>query len=282
MTPATVARFMASLFNRSEAGICRLLDAGAGIGSLSSAFLENHKFRRIEIDAYEIDANFRKQLESVFSCFSTINPNQDVATRILADDFIESGVNLIRAGKRNLFTHAILNPPYKKISSDSDHRQLLRQVGIETVNLYSAFVALALELLEDGGQLVAIIPRGFCNGTYYQSFRNLILQKSAIQQIHLFKARDKAFSDDNVLQENVIIHLERNGIQGDVTVSTSTDDTFADFASHSYNFDQIVRQADAARFIHIPTSTETYVLESSLAFNKSLSDFFIEVRQVRS
>ena len=277
MTPATVARFMASLFTRSEAGICRLLDAGAGIGSLSSAFLENHKFNRIEIDAYEIDANFREQLESVFSCFNTLNPNQDIATRILADDFIESGVDLIRSGKRNLFTHAILNPPYKKISSDSDHRQLLRQVGIETVNLYSAFVALALELLEDGGQLVAIIPRSFCNGTYYQSFRNLILQKSAIRQIHLFKARDKAFSDDNVLQENVIIHLERNGIQGDVTVSTSTDDTFSDFASHSYNFEQIVRQADAARFIHIPTSTETCVLESSLAFNKSLSDFFIEV-----
>ncbi len=277
MTPATVARFMASLFAHSNSNRCRLLDAGAGIGSLSSAFLENHKFNRIEIEAYEIDANFREQLENIFSCYEILNPNLDFAARILADDFIESTVNLILSGRRKLFTHAILNPPYRKISSDSYHRHLLRQVGIETVNLYSAFVALALELLEEGGQLVTIIPRSFCNGTYYQSFRNLILQKSAIRQIHLFDARNKAFSDNNVLQENVIIHLEKNGIQGDVIISTSTDDTFSDFVSYPKSFDQIVHQDDVERFIHVPTSTETCLLETSSAFNKSLSDFFIEV-----
>lgn len=277
MTPATVARFMASLFAESNLSHCHLLDAGAGIGSLSSAFLENHKFNRIEIDAYEIDANLRERLESIFACYETLNPNQYFAAQILAEDFIESGVNLLLSNKRNLFTHAILNPPYRKISSDSHHRHLLRQVGIETVNLYSAFVALALELLAEGGQLVAIIPRSFCNGTYYQPFRNLILQKSAIRQIHLFEARNKAFKDDNVLQENVIIHLERNGTQGDVTVSTSKDDTFSDFVRHSYSFEQIVGKNDVECFIHIPNSKETCVLESSLAFNKSLPDFFIEV-----
>jgi adenine-specific DNA-methyltransferase len=282
MTPATIARFMTSLFPETDASVFRLLDAGAGIGSLSSAFLErfskeNHKFNRITIDAFEVDSHLRERLESVLSCFNTLNSNQNLATRVLPDDFIESAVDLILSGKRNLFTHAILNPPYKKISSDSSHRLSLRQVGIETVNLYSAFVALALELLVDGGQLVAIIPRSFCNGTYYKSFRNLILQKSAIRHIHLFESRNKAFKDDNVLQENVIIHLERNGIQGDVTVSTSTDDTFADFVSHSYSFEQIVRENDVEHFIHIPTSKEACVLESSLSFNKSLSDFFIEV-----
>ena len=186
-------------------------------------------------------------------------------------------MNLLLSDRKNLFTHAILNPPYRKISSESYHRHLLRRVGIETVNLYSAFVALALELLQEGGQVVAIIPRSFCNGTYYQHFRNLILQKSAIRQIHLFKARDKAFKDDNVLQENVIIHLERGGIQGDVTISNSTDDTFSDLVSHSYSFEQIVRHEDVERFIHIPTSTETCGIDSSLAFNKTLFDFFIEV-----
>lgn len=282
MTPATIARFMVSLFNQSETNTYCLLDAGAGIGSLSSAFLEGiskdeYKSTLITINAYEVDSNLREQLESIFSCFKILNSGQNLTTRIFADDFIESGVNLILSGKKDLFTHAILNPPYKKIPSDSDHRRLLRQVGIETVNLYSAFVALSLELLKEGGQLVAIIPRSFCNGTYYKNFRNLILQKSAIKQIHLFEARDKAFKDDNVLQENVIIHLERNGIQGDLTISTSTDDTFSDFVSHSYGFEQIVFPNDIERFIHIPTSIEYCVLESSSAFNKSLSDFFIEV-----
>lgn len=282
MTPAIVARFMASLFTQSRFNHCSLLDAGAGIGSLSTAFLErtttaNHKLNRIEIKAYEVDKNLREQLENVFACYEILHPNQNIAVRILEDDFIESAVNLILSNKKGLFTHTILNPPYKKISSDSYHRQMLRQVGVEAVNLYSAFVALALELLEEDGQLVAIIPRSFCNGTYYQHFRRLILQKSSIRQIHLFDARNKAFRDDNVLQENVIIHLEKSKIQGDVIVSTSTDDSFSDLASHSYSFDRIVREDDNERFIHIPTSTEFCLLESSSTFNKSLSDLFIEV-----
>jgi adenine-specific DNA-methyltransferase len=39
LTPERTATFMASLFPDAS-GCCRLLDAGAGIGSLSSAFLE--------------------------------------------------------------------------------------------------------------------------------------------------------------------------------------------------------------------------------------------------
>ena len=80
--------------------------------------------------------------------------------RISSDDFIHVAA-LQTLGSRR-FTHAILNPPYKKIHSSSDHRLILRQAGIETVNLYSAFVALALDRLKPGGQLVAIIPRSFC------------------------------------------------------------------------------------------------------------------------
>lgn len=40
LTPATVARFMASMFPPSNKQTCRLLDAGAGVGSLSCAFLD--------------------------------------------------------------------------------------------------------------------------------------------------------------------------------------------------------------------------------------------------
>jgi hypothetical protein len=81
----------------------------------------------------------------------------------------------------------------------------LRLAGIETVNLYSAFVALALTLMQPGGQLVAIIPRSFCNGPYYRPFRAFLLRHAALRHIHLFASRTKAFKDDDVLQENVII-----------------------------------------------------------------------------
>ncbi|MBK5963120.1 hypothetical protein CCR95_03185 [Thiocystis minor] len=59
LTPASTAIFMARLFPTSR-GVCRLLDAGAGIGSLSSAFLDrcaeqDFHFERIHVTADEMD-----------------------------------------------------------------------------------------------------------------------------------------------------------------------------------------------------------------------------------
>jgi len=227
------------------------------------------------VTAYEIDDNLRTHLQDVLSAFRTAS--EGFQFDIQETDFIEdSAARLIFAGRGD-FTHAILNPPYKKINSGSDHRQMLRSVGIETVNLYSAFVALAIKLLQPGGQIVAIIPRSFCNGPYYRPFRELILRETSIQRIHLFESRNKAFSDDDVLQENIILHLERNGTQGQVCVSTSTDDTFADLQTRTFEFGQIVFPNDREKFFHIPTSLEPDFLEASESFNNSLSDLGVEV-----
>jgi hypothetical protein len=119
-----------------------------------------------------------------------------------------------------------------------------------------------------GGQLVAIIPRSFCNGPYYRPFRDFVLARAAIHHLHLFGSRSKAFRDDDVLQENVIIRIERGGHQGLVTVSNSTDDSFADTVSHEHSFDRIVLPDDPERFIHVPTSQEPSAIElfSSVRF----------------
>lgn len=225
MTPSSVARFMASLFPSSDLPTCRLLDAGAGVGALSCAFLDRwvtggFGFESVEATAYEIDDNLRNHLEQHIGRYGRVNPH------IIAGDYIELAT---AEGLRSRgYTHAILNPPYKKINSKSAHRLALRSVGIETVNLYSAFVALAVGEAAPGGQIVAIIPRSFCNGPYYRPFRKFILERAAIRHLHLFDSRNKAFKDDAVLQENVIIRLECGGQQGPVTVTTSSDDSFSD------------------------------------------------------
>ena len=263
---------MASLFPITT-GNCRLLDAGSGIGSLSSIFLERCirkelKLDEIRLTAFELDEHIHAELRRSLEGYTNTLP---FSFDIIGGDFIEAAVNRIQFGQGD-FTHAILNPPYKKINSNSRFRLLLRQVGIETVNLYSAFIALALLLMETGGQIVAIIPRSFCNGPYYRPFRDFLLQRAAIRHIHLFESRNKTFKDDNVLQENIIIRLERGGQQGSVVVSTSTDDTFADFALHDYPFDRIVYTDDLERFIHVPTSPKTNAIESSLAIRYTLDE----------
>lgn len=95
----------------------------------------------------------------------------DVNYSIYMKDFIPDAVDNILSKEGNRYTHAIINPPYKKISSNSLHRKLLRKIGVETVNLYSAFLALTITLMKDYGEIVAIIPRSFCNGLYYKEFR---------------------------------------------------------------------------------------------------------------
>lgn len=274
MTPSSVARFMASLFPSSDLSTCSLLDAGAGVGALSCAFLDrwvtgDFGFEFVEATAYEIDDKLRNHLEQHLGGYSRVNP------RIIAGDYIElaTAEGLESRG----YTHAILNPPYKKINSKSAHRLALRSVGIETVNLYSAFVALAVGEVAPGGQIVAIIPRSFCNGPYYRPFRDFILARAAIRHMHLFDSRSKAFKDDDVLQENIIIRLERGGHQGPVTVSTSTDSSFSDLATHEHPFDRIVFPDDPERFIHVPTTTEKSAIELSPAVRYSLADIGVKV-----
>ncbi len=279
MTPHSVARFMASLFPLSGPNTCRLLDAGAGGGALSCAFLERWEqrdgftFNAVEVEAYEIDRAMRLKLHSALSEHAAKGV---MHAQIHPVDFILRGAErcLLRDGG---FTHAILNPPYKKINSHSRHRRILRQVGIETVNLYSAFVALALELMAPGGHLVAILPRSFCNGPYYRPFRDFVLARAAIRQMHLFESRSKAFKKDNVLQENIIIHIERAGQQGEVIVSTSADDTFDNLNSISFPFEQIVSPADPERFIHVPTFQGPADSSLALALRHGLSEIKVAV-----
>ncbi len=274
MTPSSVARFMAAMFPETTLQTCRLLDAGAGVGALSCAFLDRwlsggFSFETVEATAYEVDEALREHLTQHLANYSKVK------AEVIAGDYIELATihGLISKG----YTHAILNPPYKKINSSSAHRLALRSVGIETVNLYSAFVALAVAEAAPGGQIVAIIPRSFCNGPYYRPFRDFILGRAAIRHMHLFDSRSKAFKDDDVLQENVIIRLERGGQQGAVTITTSTDDKFEDLGTNEHPFDRIVFPDDPERFIHVPTTTEKSTIELSPAVCHSLVDLGIKV-----
>ena len=280
MTPAPVARLMACLFSETTQRTCNLLDAGAGVGALSCAFLDRwashdgFAFQEAHVEAFEIDNALRAHLESTLAGYSVRLP---MTCRVCSGDFIWE------AAKRNLrgsrpFSHAILNPPYKKIHSASEHRLILRRLGIETVNLYSAFVALSLSLMQPGGELVAIIPRSFCNGPYYRPFREFLLANAAIRHMHLFASRSKAFRDDDVLQENIIIMLERDGVQGKVTVTNSTDDSLTDLRAAEHPFDRIVFPHDPECFIHVPTSLEQDALDNlSDAIRFNLGDIGVEV-----
>ncbi|MGK5053667.1 Eco57I restriction-modification methylase domain-containing protein [Janthinobacterium sp. RB2P8] len=266
MTASVIADYMASLFDKNTKN-AKILDCGAGIGSLSISAIKALKKVAL-VDQWEIDPIMQEQLEKNMKMVG-------VNFSIYRQDFIFGAVENIRSGTGERYTHAIINPPYKKISSSSAHRQELRKVGIETVNLYSAFFALSIFLMEKGGQIVIIIPRSFCNGPYYKPFREMMLNECSIEHIHVFESRDKAFKDDDVLQENIILKVTKGKKQDEVEISQSTDHEFHDYQTKKVAFADVVKPNDSEVFIHIPTGEE--VNENNPLFAASLSELGISV-----
>jgi adenine-specific DNA-methyltransferase len=208
LTPATIARFMAGQFN-NLVGHISLLDPGAGVGVLTSAVVEKllanpNEIKSCFITAYEIEPIFINPLNRclIECCAALQNKGIQANYCLRKENFIEA----FDESNLPLFTHVILNPPYKKIHNRSIEKKILKNIGVETVNLYSAFVWLAALQLAEGGEMSAITPRSFCNGAYFRPFRKAFLKSMGLKKIHIFESRSAAFSEDKVLQENVIFH----------------------------------------------------------------------------
>src|SRR3989442_2172558 len=261
MTPPATARLMASMFEAKQENIT-LLDAGAGVGSLTAAFVgeicgRSQKAKKIHVTAYEIDRDLAGYLaDALHQCQKACeDAGIKFQSEVIRRDFIDDGVRMLRQemfAPARRFNCAILNPPYKKINSDSETRLMLREIGVETSNLYTGFLSVVLMMLAPGGELVAITPRSFCNGPYFKPFRELLLDTLALGRIHVFESRQVAFKEDEVLQENVIFHgVKGGGTDRSVTITSSTgpDDEFA--AVREIPYQQVVRPSDLEHFIHI-------------------------------
>lgn len=286
LTPAPVAKYMASLFKNINRDEIRLLDPGAGIGNLTAAFVERllqeEIHARLFLEVFEVDNAMRSFLAETISIIRKQCNDKNIALNN-ADaeyDFIESAAERLGLFDTSSvrFTHCIMNPPYKKISSASKHSALLRAIGIEASNLYSAFLALAIKLLEPGGELVAIIPRSFCNGVYFKPFRRLLLQSMSLRRIHVFESRTNSFADDDVLQENIIIHAIKETQSETVNITSSTDASLEDLTERRISFSKVVKPADKDQFIHIATSEiDQAVVDRISVFDNNLADLGIDV-----
>lgn len=290
MTPEPISTFMASLFNQAEGNVS-LLDAGAGVGSLTAAFIDRvctqqTKPDDIQVVAYEIEKVLVEYLEETLmsACQSCSSNTTPCSYQIKTDDFIDDSVNKIIAAsglfghQEDQFTHCIINPPYKKISSRSKHRMLLQQVGIETSNLYSGFLALSIMRLQDQGELVAIIPRSFCNGVYFRPFREFLLKEMALTHIHVFDSRNATFKDDEVLQETIIFHAVKGKQQGEVRITSSHDPDFTETTQRTIPFEKVVSPSDPDKFIHIAVSDfDQTVIDRMIHFKHSLHDLGLNV-----
>jgi hypothetical protein len=168
-TPPPIARCLAGWFaeegfNRS---VLHLLDPGAGGGVLTAALVERivslraagslPRLEAVILEAWELDSAFLPALQQGLSACVVALEQAGIRAEVqlCEGSYIEGAVRgldprLFGAPPVRRVTHAILNPPYRKIATSSRERRLLASAGIETSNLYAAFVALALRQLEEG------------------------------------------------------------------------------------------------------------------------------------
>ena len=289
-SPSGVALTMAGMFREGTEPI-ELLDAGAGVGSLTAAFVAqmmgwNSMPSSVTVTAFEKDQALADHLEA------TLNDCRDICAqsgitltyRLRSADFLAHNARFFGNGElysygAPQFSHVVLNPPYMKVKTASATWRLLKSMGIDTTNLYAAFLWLVTMLLEPDGQVVAITPRSFCNGPYYRRFRLDFLRSLSLKRIHVYESRKQAFRDDEVLQENVIISAVRSASRlNTVTVSSSAgpDDEVSTLRQVEYT--DVVRPDDQDGVIHIvPDEISEQFRQQMSALESNLGDLGLTV-----
>jgi adenine-specific DNA-methyltransferase len=283
LTPAPIACLMASTFNCPDEHI-HILDAGAGVGTLFAAFANELISRDKKPSSITVTAVERDETLAAYAAWTLelceaacLEAGVIFQGEIVITDFLEYTVHCLRGDLftpvgAQQYTCAIMNPPYRKIQSASHERQLLKQLGIEASNLYTGFLAAAMQLLEPEGELVAITPRSFCNGPYFRAFRMAFLREMALQRIHLFDSRQEAFQGDMVLQENIIITAKKQCEKPEsVMISSSAGADGSEIISRPVSYQEVVRPDDPQSFIHIvPSTLDDVVRRRMTSFQSSL------------
>lgn len=276
-TPPGTADFLAELFDLPERGTFRLLDPGAGVGSLSAAVaarvIEERPDLKLLITAFEVDEALIPHLTATLGeCVSVAaERGMDVEFEVRHSSFVEYATGWLFE-QPDQFDAVIANPPYRKVNTLAAERVAAEARGLRAGNLYTIFVGLAADLLSDRGQLSVIIPRSWANGPYHEPFRRYLLDRVSLDFLHVYEDRGAVFADAEVLQENVVLHGTRAPQADTVTLSTSSggDDTRVE---REVPVGDVLQPGDAHVFVRIPVDERaTRIAEQMAALPAALAD----------
>ncbi len=284
-TPSPVARMIASMLAGWDGHRVRLLDPGAGVGSLTAAAVEHFAslgVRELEIVAWEIDTQLHSPLRATLEQCVMWAGGQGLSVQwdLRGGDYIEATATAVAdepGTALEQFDAIIMNPPYRKVNGGASELLALERIGLPITNLYTAFLALAATQLTPGGVLAAITPRSFANGRYSAPFRRFFFDLVGIEQLHLFESRAHVFADSDVLQENVIFSVRRDVKPQKVRLSFSHGIEDASRV-REVPAEEILQPDDQQLFLRIPSRQEdTEVAEAMAALPSSLEDLDITI-----
>ena len=284
-TPMPVARQMASMLDVPARAVVGDYGAGAGIlgatvlGSSLANSASTGTGSQLTLQAYEIDDLLHEAFKSNMGRIGELAAKlwQPAPETSLKGDFVPEAPAILEEGFRPFLDVAILNPPYQKLKQTTDLAQLLRSKAAPTPNLYAAFILLAIECLKPGGQLVAIVPRSFCNGDYFKAFRGWLRCQGSIDWVVRYKRRSNVFRADNVLQENVVFRFRKAVPQTQLVRVSLSDDPECEPELDIHVARDDVLPLDDDR-IYVPTSPEELeALHRNRALPCTLGDLGVEI-----
>ncbi len=262
-TSVETAKYMASMFSTPVKAELNILDAGAGSGILTAAVvdrLQNESFvKHLHITCYETNEDVLPMLKGNLSYLKD-NSRIPLDFEIIEENYITSqsddfNSTILADSNPKKYDWIIGNPPYKKIPKDAIEATSMPAVCYGAPNLYFLFTAMGLFNLANDGEQVYIIPRSWTSGAYFKSFREYLLTEGSLKHIHLFVSRDKVFEKESVLQETIIIKIDKSGVKDKIKMTSSNSNSdFGNITTMEVPYETVVFGAE--KYVYLVTSPE--------------------------
>ncbi len=235
-TKKDTARLMADMLKLSDTKTSyTVLDAGAGTGILSGAVIDAickraPQAKDIFLTCYESDRKFLPMLEDNLERMRK-KCRHDYGVRlyytVLDENYLTDYKNhyavTFYGNVEDKFDIIITNPPQHLIEKGSAEAEAAG--GITSVSLSAAylFVRVASKHLEDGGQLVCVLPTTVATASALTDFRRDMANRLSVRRVHLFVGASKNAKRAIPLKKNLVICYENSAEHTDVQISASVD-----------------------------------------------------------
>ena len=91
------------------------------------------------------------------------------------------------------YDYVIGNPPYFEFKPDKELKKKHSDIISGRVNIFSIFIKLGLQLLNDEGYLAYVVPPSMNNGAFFSKLREYIINNSSVEYLHVVEGSDNFY-----------------------------------------------------------------------------------------